>query len=384
MALPALRAKIALWSRRRLHTLKKYARILFRRLPFSKWEKSVDRGALINDLVSAAARKLDLHVDELPYGFLRITDGATVVYSRDFDFSLESLTAYWLCGDKHLTSLLLRDAGLPVPDFTVVHECDLASAFASFGKLSPPLVVKPCFGAGGEGVTVGVTTLRDFRNACYHALVSCDRLMVEQFVPGRHWRIHTFGGQMISALERLPAFVIGDGKSSIARLIEDSNKAIGMRHGFPTAHPIRVDAETRGLLCEQGRKPSTVLPQNQRVVLKRICNAAAGGVTVDVSRSVHPDYVQLARRAAAVMGARLVGIDIIAPDVTTPLHESAVINEVNTTPALEIANFDISGRDSAAASVERLLSLVFAKGTKPNAPPQYDASDRCLEPMQTR
>jgi len=371
MALHAPRARIALLTHRRLQPLRKYPGILLRRLPFRRREAPVDKWAQINGLVSAAARKLDLQVAQLPYDFLRITDGATVLYSRDFDFSVESLTAYWLCGDKHLTSLLLRDAGLPVPDFTVVRASDLASAFASFGKLQPPLVVKPCFGAGGQGVTVGITSLRDFRKACYRALQSCDRLMVEQVVAGRHWRIHTFDGQMISAFERLPAFVIGDGSISIARLIDKSNNAIVIRNGFPSAHPICRDRETRAVLREQGLKLSTVLPAERRVELKRVCNAAAGGVTVDVSGSVHPDYLQLARRAAAVMGARLVGIDIIAPDVAAPRDERAVINEVNTTPALEIANFDISGRDSAAASVERLLSLVF--GTDSRTPTTHGA-----------
>jgi D-alanine-D-alanine ligase-like ATP-grasp enzyme len=374
MMLRALRATIALRCERWLHALENDARSVMRRLRFAKREALTDKCTQINGLVSVAARTLGLHVDELSYGFLRITDGVTVVFSRDFDFSVESLTAYWLCGDKHLTSVLLRDAGLPVPDFTVVYANSLASAFSAFEKLPRPLVVKPCFGAGGQGVTIGITTLQHFRKACYRALIGCDRLLIERFVAGRHWRIHTFDGQMISAFERLPASVLGDGKASIASLIDESNRAIVMRHGFPSAHPISLDRETRAVLREEGLTPSTVPPPQRRVVLKRICNAAAGGVTVDVSGSVHPDYVQLARRAAAVMGARLVGVDIIAPDVSNPLHESAVINEVNTTPALEIANFDISGRDNAAASVERFLSLVFANNTRRAADAQRQAA----------
>src|SRR5438093_6466949 len=65
---------------------------------------------LHNQLVRTAAKSLNLEVEELPNDFMRISNGDTVLYANDFNFSLESLTAYWMCGDKHLTSLLLQKA----------------------------------------------------------------------------------------------------------------------------------------------------------------------------------------------------------------------------------------------------------------------------------
>ena len=111
MALPDLQARCALFVKRRIHVLKKYAKLAWQRLKNPRKKKAVAKVAMINGLVIAAAKKLGLQVDELPYDFLRVSDGAKVIYSRDFDFSFESLTAYWMCGDKYLTSLLLRDAG---------------------------------------------------------------------------------------------------------------------------------------------------------------------------------------------------------------------------------------------------------------------------------
>lgn len=344
------------------HFLSKYAKVVLRRLLHSSTKKPEPKSAMHNRLILAAARKLSLKVDELPYQFLRISDGAMVIYSRGFDFSLESGTAYEMCGDKHLTSLLLRQAGVPVPDYTVFDTNELGSAFAAFSTLKPPLVVKPCFGtAGGEGITVAVNTLRQFRWACYRAAISSNRVLVEQFVTGRHWRVTLLDGELIFACERLPAFVVGDGKSSISTLVRQHNESIGSRDGFPNAYPIHLDRDAYALLKEQDLVPCSVPPPGSRIVLKRICNAAVGGLTVDITPRLHDDYLTLARKAASTMGAKLAGVDIIAPDLTAPLDVKAVVNEVNTTPDLMLSHFDVSRSGDAIETVGRLLSRVLAR-----------------------
>lgn len=318
------------------------------------------KSPLHNRLVAAAARKVNLTVEELPYQVLRISDGDRLVYSTDFNFSFESLTAYWLCGNKHLTAKLLGERGVPIPDFSVVRAKELPAAFASFDSFKRPLVVKPCFGSSGEAITVGVTTLPEFRKACYRAALAADPVIVEQMVPGRHWRITLFDGQLVFACERIAASVVGDGQATISQLVASSNAAIAERGGFPSAYPIVIDEDTHAALREQGLVLTAVPAAGQRVVLKRICNAAVGGRTADVTESLHGDYLDLARRAAAAMGARLAGVDIIGPDATRPIEPGRVfVNEVNTTPDLLLNNFDVSGRGDATATVGRLLRMVF-------------------------
>jgi cyanophycin synthetase len=321
------------------------------------------KSALHNKLVLSAARTLKLRVDELPYQMLRISDGERTLYSTDFNFSFESLTAYWLCGNKHLTSALLRERGMPVPEFAVYHARELASAFSAFHNLKHPVVVKPCLGAGGEGITVGASALPEFRRACYRAALIADPIIVEQLVAGRHWRVTLFDGQLVFACERLPASVVGDGRSSIATLVRRHNDAIAERGGFPSAYPIQVDEDTRAALRAQRMTRDSVPAAGQRVVLKRICNAAVGGLTRDITSSLHRDYLELARAAAATMGARLSGVDIIGPDATRPIQDGTVfINEVNTTPDLLLNHFDVSGAGNAVVPVGRLLKMVFAAG----------------------
>jgi D-alanine-D-alanine ligase-like ATP-grasp enzyme len=359
--LESARSRCSLLIFRAIHVLKRILGAL-QRIAYPRRART-PKSPLHNRLVLSAAREMNLRVDELPYQMLRISDGERLVYSTDFNFSFESLTAYWLCGNKHLTSALLRERGILVPDFAVYHAKDLASAFSAFPTLRHPVVVKPCFGAGGEGITVGVTTLQEFRRACYRAALTAEPIIVEQMVTGRHWRVTLFDGQLVFACERLPAFVVGDGQSSIEALVSRRNAAIAERAGFSSAYPIHVDEDTRAALRDQNMTPESVPAAAQRVVLKRICNAAVGGLTVDISASLHDDYLDLARQAAAAMGARLAGVDIIGPDATQPIDSGDVfVNEVNTTPDLLLNHFDVSGSGNAIASVGRLLKMVFAAG----------------------
>jgi cyanophycin synthetase len=359
--LEAVRSRGGLAAFRAIHVLQRILEVL-RRLAQPRRARAA-KSASHDRLVLSAARAIGLRVDELPYRMLRISDGTRRVYSTDFNFSFESLTAYWLCGNKHLTSSLLREHGVPVPDFAVFRAQDLAAAFSAFPGFRHPLVVKPCFGAGGRGITVGVATLPEFRKACYKAALAADPIIVEQFVAGRHWRITLLDGELVFACERLPAFVVGDGYSSIEALVGRRNAAIAERDGFPSAYPIQVDEDTRAALRAENMSPASVPCAGQRVVLKRICNAAVGGLTVDVTGSVHEDYLDLARRAAAVMGAKLAGVDIIGPDATRPIGNGGVfVNEVNTTPDLLLNHFDVSGHGNAIATVGRLLTMVFAPG----------------------
>jgi cyanophycin synthetase len=359
--LEAVRSRCSLLAFRGSYVLKRILETLQR--IGSPRRARAPKSAMHNRLVLSAARTIGLQVDELPYQMLRISDGKRRVYSTDFNFSFESLTAYWLCGNKHLTSVLLRERGIPVPDFAVFRAKDLASAFSAFQAFSHPVVVKPCFGAGGRGITVGVTTLREFRRACYTAALAADPIIVEQLVEGRHWRITLFDGELVFACERLPAFVLGDGQSSIEALVSRRNDAIGERDAFPSAYPIHIDEDTRAALRAQSMTPASVPAAGHRVVLKRICNAAVGGLTVDITGSLHEDYLNLARRAAAAMGARLAGVDIIGPDASQPIGNGGVfVNEVNTTPDLLLNHFDVSGCGNAIASVGRLLTMVFAPG----------------------
>jgi D-alanine-D-alanine ligase len=91
-----------------------------------------------------------------------------------------------LCLHKGLTKRVVRDAGVPTPDFAVVERLqDVASV-----KLRYPLFAKPIAEGTGKGVTpeskIGSAT--ELRAACSRLLEAYHQpVLVEEYLPGREF-----------------------------------------------------------------------------------------------------------------------------------------------------------------------------------------------------
>ncbi|HYD36086.1 MAG TPA: hypothetical protein VEA60_00635, partial [Allosphingosinicella sp.] len=135
-----------------------------------------------------------------------------------------SLVAADLAGDKAMTKRLLDESGVPVPRGAVVRDVDEAVRAAR--RLRYPLVVKPLDGNHGRGVTIGVENEEQLRFGFGEARAQAKRgdVIVEQYFPGNDHRILVVGGRMIAVAERIPARVVGDGISTIRRLVEEVNR----------------------------------------------------------------------------------------------------------------------------------------------------------------
>jgi RimK family alpha-L-glutamate ligase len=116
------------------------------------------------------------------------------------------------CVDKFLTTTLLQDAGLPVPD-TVVCEraADAVAAIRSFGDA----IVKPIFGSMGHGMVrvtdpeVGFRVCRTLEQV--NSVFYVQRTIAHD---GRDVRAFVVGGRVLAAIERrAPA---GDWRTNVS------------------------------------------------------------------------------------------------------------------------------------------------------------------------
>ncbi len=105
-----------------------------------------------------------------------------------------------------------------------------------------------------------------------------------------------------------------------------SPATVGTRQTAGSARPARPLAEE--LVGDEVR--------HHLARLREVCNADQGGEVHNVSGELHPDHVRIALAAAAATGPVLCGVDLIVRGVKAP--GGAVINEVNTTPALYVVN----------------------------------------------
>jgi D-alanine-D-alanine ligase-like ATP-grasp enzyme len=183
--------------------------------------------------------------------------------------------------------------GLPVPEHALLSSTDYASALERFRKFTDPVVVKPRFGHGAKGVSVDIRGEPEFKKAFLNAAVHHNDLLLEEFCTGRYWRLTILHDELISAWERLPASVIGDGHNSIRHLVEKNNTSIETWDTLPDRQPIVLNSESERRLEMQGLNLDSVPEAGRLVELQFACNASLGGRTLDVTNSVHPSVADL-------------------------------------------------------------------------------------------
>jgi D-alanine-D-alanine ligase-like ATP-grasp enzyme len=243
----------------------------------------------------------------------------------------ESVIATKICGDKYLTSLLLREAGIPVPECESFSPFETDRALSHFSSAKTKLVVKPQRStSGGAGVTTEIEGRRDFLRAFALAASFGKEVLVEEFVPGMNFRFLVFQGKVLSIVYRDRLHVIGDGSRTVDNLVDtDLHYNIG-RPRPPRSRVLDNDALQH--LRSKNVALSYVPKSGEKVYLKQMCNSGPiAEVRCEASRSIS----EAALAAARVTGAKFCAVDIIAEgDICSQEAQRFYVNEVNTSPAL--------------------------------------------------
>ncbi len=256
---------------------------------------------------------------------------------------LDSAMGSVLSQNKVATASLLRMAGLPAPVHAVVG--NEANALASAKKIGFPVVVKPTDRDRGEGVTVDITDEANLRAAFESArkIARNKQVIVERQVTGVCHRLFIANGKLLYAVKRLPMSVTGDGRHTIADLVDREVSNQERKPPWIRSEIRPIDELALVALEQAGFAPDSVLETGVLAPLRRIESTEWGGVDEEVSDQIHPENLYVAIRAAELFGLHVAGIDIITDDISMPWHESgAIVNEVNFAPLL--GGGDISRR----------------------------------------
>ncbi len=268
-----------------------------------------------------------------------------------------SLLATDLVANKYLTTKFLAEHGVSVPrNFIVTSEAEAVEAWRELGTNA---VLKPLAGSHGRGVTVNVCQENEIKQAFQVARAYDHEVLVESYISGRQYRFCMVNDQLVAAAERIPAYVIGDGEHTVAQLVEIANQhpLRGEGHGKPLTK-ITLDAISLLVLEAQQLTPNLV-PEVKRIVkIKETANLSTGGTAVDVTAIVHPDNVLLAQRIAKMIGLDIMGMDIIADDISKPINgKNGAVIEINAAPGIRMHHYPSAGqaRDVGGKIVDYLF-----------------------------
>src|SRR5665213_3407721 len=165
------------------------------------------------------------------------------------------------------------------------------------------------------------------------AAVYGDTLLIEEQIGGDNYRLLYLDGELLDAFVRKPPTVIGDGRSTVARLLHAQNSD-RLRHGSGQSQALlSIDLDMRRTLAKQKLSLRSVPARGMEVVLKTVVNDNCGIDNSNAARLLCPSIVEDAAKAVRALQIRLAGVDVITADPTVPLAKSGgAILEVNAPP----------------------------------------------------
>ncbi|MCV6597903.1 MAG: cyanophycin synthetase [Mangrovicoccus sp.] len=335
-------------------------------------EDPVDLAAVVDDFIYYANRRslgpsaLELvrAAEERDIPWRRMNTASLIAlgqgkYQQRIEAALTGRTsniAVEMASDKELCTQLLADLGLPVPRQIAVRDPDDAVAMAH--RIGYPVVVKPIDGNHGRGVSVNLSSDDDVAAAFDIADDEGGGVVVESMILGDDHRLFVVDGKLVAAAKRMPGHVVGDGRSTIAELIEivnqDPRRGVGHENMLTQ---LEIDTQAEKLLTEAGYTESSVPPEGEVVYLRRTANLSTGGTAIDVTDVIHPDNKVMAERAISAVGLDIGGVDFLTTDITQSYRDTGgAICEINAGPGMRmhIAPSEGQGRDVGGAVMDML------------------------------
>lgn len=262
--------------------------------------------------------------------------------------------------DKELTKQLLYEGGVPTPrGESTRSEEEAVEIFRWLGK---PAVVKPYNANQGKGVSLRLETEGEVRAAFRLAQTYSDRVLVEEHIDGRNYRLLVIGKQLVAAAERIPASVLGDGVSTIEQLVQNVNDhpLRGEDHE-KVLTKIKIDPVVIMSLTQKKMSLDSVPDEGEVVYLRDSANLSTGGIAKDVTALVHSDNAELAIYAARIIGLDIAGVDLVIEDIGVSYREQkGTIIEINAAPGIRMHHHPSLGESMDVG--KRIIDHIYPTG----------------------
>jgi cyanophycin synthetase len=196
-----------------------------------------------------------------------------------------------------------------------------------------PVIAKPTDSSLSNGVTLGIRTEGELTTALAFARKHSENVVVQQQVSGDEVRFPVVNGKVVAAILRQTPQIVGDGASTIQKLIHKENE---LRKNLPETivpYPLLDEVLVPADLLTSQRIPAV----GEVVELNRNTMIMGGASIYNVMNNIHPTYLALVEKLTRPLGKGFVVADVIIKDYTEPAEDNNYwFLEFNLTPAIKL------------------------------------------------
>lgn len=302
------------------------------------------RKPFVTERIVRLAKKLKAKIILEPeyefVGHITFPNGKTTLF-KDTAFNINHLGSVQIAKDKGYAAFFLQKFDFSVPksktifsqklNENIVIKRSINDGYVFAKEIGLPVIVKPNDKSKGEGV-FKVHNKKEYIIAAKQILKENKVMLVQEFCSGRDFRIVVLDGEVISAYERRPLTITGDGKLTVEQILKQKQLQF-IKSGRDTVidlDDIRMHQKLKRLHLSL----KSVLKKGVQIVLLDNANLSSGGDAFDFTSSIHPDFKKIALNVTKRMCLRLCGVDILTEDITKPVKDYNII-EINAAPGLD-------------------------------------------------
>ncbi|MFB9770199.1 bifunctional glutamate--cysteine ligase GshA/glutathione synthetase GshB [Lactiplantibacillus modestisalitolerans] len=187
-------------------------------------------------------------------------------------------------------------------------------------------------------------------------------VIAEELIVASSYRFLVIDGRVRAILERIPANVVGDGRSSIETLLTRKNdRTLRGKAGTRPQATLQLGTVERYRLASYHLTLASVVSRGTQVLLREDATFVNGADLLDVTDEMDASYVQAVETLTTQLGLRVAGVDVMIPNLYAPLTpehpEMAVTLGIHTAPALAPHEFPSFG--TARPVADQLLATLF-------------------------
>lgn len=238
-----------------------------------------------------------------------------------------------LSTDKHRATIFAQEHGVTTPDSMLVDVKDVNyEKLDNFLSRHNRVVVKPLNRSLSLGLTTDITSQKNLMSAVDKAAAYSQKVVVQEQVFGEEIRFAMLNGKVVSTLLRRTPRVVGDGVSSIEKLLKLENSSRREIKSSYVQYPVLNEALIKRKIDRR------YVPKKGEVIELSRATMISGGCSVyDVLDEVNTTYVKIAEGLARMLGTGFIVADIFVKDFKQPAApDNYWFIEFNTSPVLKL------------------------------------------------